>query len=112
MTDLESKTRYVPAEVEPRISERWLQSGLWHPDPVGTAAENYSIAIPPPNVTGSLHMGHALQDSIMDALIRYHRMHGRAVKVDPRDRPRRDRDPEAGRVRAAGRGPLPRAARS
>jgi len=74
MKDLESKKRYVPAEVEPRISERWLQSGLWHPEPAGTASENYSIAIPPPNVTGSLHMGHALQDSIMDALTRYHRM--------------------------------------
>jgi valyl-tRNA synthetase len=80
MTDLESKTRYIPAEVEPRISERWLQSGLWHPDPVGTSAENYSIAIPPPNVTGSLHMGHALQDSIMDALTRYHRMRGQRSK--------------------------------
>ncbi|HEY2655263.1 MAG TPA: valine--tRNA ligase, partial [Solirubrobacteraceae bacterium] len=80
MTDLRSKTRYVPAEVEPRISERWLRSGLWHPDPVGTPAENYSIAIPPPNVTGSLHMGHALQDSIMDALTRYHRMHGQRSK--------------------------------
>ena len=80
MTDLESRKRYVPAEVEPRISERWLQSGLWHPEPAGSAAENYSIAIPPPNVTGSLHMGHALQDSIMDALTRYHRMRGQRSK--------------------------------
>ena len=66
MSDLESKTRYDPSEVEPRIAERWLRSGLFHPTPEGTAAENYSIAIPPPNVTGALHMGHALNNSIQD----------------------------------------------
>jgi len=80
MSDLSDKTRYEPSEVEPRIVERWLASGLFHPQPEGTAAENYSIAIPPPNVTGSLHMGHALQDSIMDALIRHHRMRGQRSK--------------------------------
>jgi len=79
-SDLESNTRYDPSEVEPRIVERWLQAGFAHPEPEGTAAENYSIAIPPPNVTGSLHMGHAIQDAIMDALIRYHRMQGRRSK--------------------------------
>jgi valyl-tRNA synthetase len=80
MSDLADKTRYEPSEVEPRIAEKWLASGLFHPEPKGTAAENYSIAIPPPNVTGSLHMGHALQDSIMDTLIRYHRMRGQRAK--------------------------------
>jgi valyl-tRNA synthetase len=79
-SDLESKTRYDPAEAEPRIVERWLQSGLFHPQPEGTATENYSIAIPPPNVTGSLHMGHAFQDAIMDTLIRLHRMRGQRTK--------------------------------
>jgi valyl-tRNA synthetase len=74
--DLEDKTRFEPAEVEPRITARWLQSGLFHPTPEGEAGENYSIAIPPPNVTGSLHMGHALNGSIQDVLIRYHRMSG------------------------------------
>jgi valyl-tRNA synthetase len=74
MRDDLTATRFEPAEVEPRISERWLSSGLWHPQPEGDASENYSIAIPPPNVTGSLHMGHALNGSIQDALIRYHRM--------------------------------------
>ncbi len=78
--DLESKTRFEPAEVEPRIAARWLQSGLFHPEPEGEAGENYSIAIPPPNVTGSLHMGHALNGSIQDVLIRYHRMAGRRTK--------------------------------
>ncbi|HWE32376.1 MAG TPA: valine--tRNA ligase [Solirubrobacteraceae bacterium] len=80
MSDLESKKRYEPSEIEPRIAKQWLKSGLSHPQPAGTAAENYSIAIPPPNVTGSLHMGHALQDSIMDTLIRYHRMLGQRTK--------------------------------
>ncbi len=72
--ELEHKTRFEPAEIEPRIAARWLESGLFHPEPEGEAAENYSIAIPPPNVTGSLHMGHALNGSIQDVLIRYHRM--------------------------------------
>jgi valyl-tRNA synthetase len=51
-----------------------------HPEPEGTAAENYSIAIPPPNVTGSLHMGHALNGAIQDVLIRSHRMRGQRTK--------------------------------
>src|ERR1700716_322732 len=76
ISDLESKPRYDPSEVEPRIVQKWLESGLFHPEPLGAAAENYTIAMPPPNVTGSLHMGHAFQDSIMDTLIRYHRMRG------------------------------------
>ena len=78
--ELESRTRFEPAEVEPRITERWLASGLFHPEPEGDAQENYSIAIPPPNVTGSLHMGHALNGSVQDVLIRYHRMAGRRTK--------------------------------
>ncbi len=80
MSDLDQKTRYDPAAVEPRIVERWLESGLFHPAPEGSAEENYSIAIPPPNVTGVLHMGHALNNSVQDCLIRYHRMRGRRTK--------------------------------
>ena len=98
MTSLQDRTRFEPSEVEPRIVERWLRvAACFHPEPEGTADENYSIAIPPPNVTGVLHMGHALNGSIQDALIRYHRMRGRRDEVDPRHRPRRHRDPEAGR---------------
>jgi valyl-tRNA synthetase len=78
--ELEDRTRFEPAEVEPRILERWLSSGLFHPEADGEARESYSIAIPPPNVTGSLHMGHALNGSIQDVLIRYHRMLGRPTK--------------------------------
>jgi valyl-tRNA synthetase len=80
MSTLQERTRFEPAEVEPRISEAWLASGLHHPEPGGTPAENYSIAVPPPNVTGVLHMGHALNGSIQDTLIRYHRMKGMRTK--------------------------------
>src|SRR3954471_18188446 len=59
---------------------RWLDSGIFHPEPEGTAAENFSIAVPPPNVTGVLHMGHALNGSIQDTLIRFHRMLGMRAK--------------------------------
>jgi valyl-tRNA synthetase len=79
-TELETRTRYDAAAAEPRIFERWTESGLFHPEPGGTPDENYSIAIPPPNVTGVLHMGHALNGTIQDSLIRYHRMRGRRTK--------------------------------
>ncbi len=80
MSDLESKTRYEPSEVEPRIVERWLESGLFHPEPIGTPEENYSIAIPPPNVTGALHLGHALNTTIQDVLTRHARARGARAK--------------------------------
>jgi valyl-tRNA synthetase len=80
MSGLQEKSRYDPAEVEPRIAGRWLRAGIHHPKAEGSAAENYSIAIPPPNVTGALHMGHALNGSVQDCLIRYHRMGGRRTK--------------------------------
>ena len=80
MSDLENRTRYEPSEAEPRVFERWEASGLFHPEPTGTPEENFSIAIPPPNVTGALHMGHALNGSIQDALIRHARMQGRNAK--------------------------------
>src|ERR671928_406847 len=77
---LEDRTRYDPAETESRVFRRWFESGRFHPEPAGAAAENYSIAIPPPNVTGALHMGHALNGSIQDALIRLARMRGHKTK--------------------------------
>jgi valyl-tRNA synthetase len=81
MTDeLETRTRYDAAEAEPRVFERWERSGLFHPEPEGTAEENYSIAIPPPNVTGALHMGHALNGAVQDTLIRLARMRGRRTR--------------------------------
>ena len=76
MSDVTAKTRYEPSEAEPRIMDRWLASGIFPGLPEGDAAANYSIAIPPPNVTGALHMGHALNGSVQDTLIRCHRMRG------------------------------------
>ena len=67
-------TAYSPHDIEARWYEYWEQNGYF--SPAGSDAEPYCIMIPPPNVTGSLHMGHAFQDMIMDALIRYHRMKG------------------------------------
>ena len=72
MTDTLHKT-YDPSTIETRWYEFWEQNGHFAPSGKGAP---YSIMIPPPNVTGSLHMGHAFQDTIMDALIRYHRMLG------------------------------------
>ena len=79
-SDLEARTRYDPSEVEPRIARVWLDSGLFHPQPEGSPEDNYSVAIPLPNVTGVLHMGHALNNSIQDCLIRFNRMRGRRAK--------------------------------
>ena len=71
---------YDPHQVETRWYERWEREGHFVP---GAGGEPYCIMIPPPNVTGTLHMGHAFQDTIMDALIRYHRMNGRATLWQP-----------------------------
>ncbi|HEY5624714.1 MAG TPA: valine--tRNA ligase [Gammaproteobacteria bacterium] len=64
---------YQPAEIETRHYQRWEDANYFAPSGEGAP---YSIVIPPPNVTGTLHMGHAFQDTIMDALTRYHRMRG------------------------------------
>src|SRR6266545_2579115 len=70
-------TQYTPADVEGRLYERWISSGLFTADPTrNPAAPSFSIVIPPPNVTGSLHMGHALDHSIQDLLVRRCRMQG------------------------------------
>jgi len=71
---------YSPAAIEARWYKRWEESGYFAPHGSG---ESYCIMIPPPNVTGTLHMGHAFQDTIMDALTRYHRMCGRDTLWQP-----------------------------
>ncbi|HEX3173161.1 MAG TPA: valine--tRNA ligase [Solirubrobacterales bacterium] len=75
--ELKEKTRYEAAEVEARVFAGWMEEGYFHPAAEGTAGENFSVAIPPPNVTGALHMGHALNGSMQDALVRMNRMRGR-----------------------------------
>jgi valyl-tRNA synthetase len=77
---LEERTRYEPSDVESRVFERWRKAGIFHPRPEGDASENFSIAVPPPNVTGSLHMGHALNGSIQDLCVRVARMRGTRTK--------------------------------
>src|SRR6202012_2225382 len=74
---LEQNTRYEPGEVEARVFAEWMEGGYFHPEASGTPEENFSVAIPPPNVTGALHMGHALNGSMQDALVRMNRMRGR-----------------------------------
>jgi valyl-tRNA synthetase len=74
---LESTTRYDPSEVEGRVFAEWIEGGYFHPEAEGTPEENFSVAIPPPNVTGALHMGHALNGSMQDALVRMNRMRGK-----------------------------------
>ncbi|PNS09245.1 valine--tRNA ligase [Solilutibacter silvestris] len=64
---------YQPADIETRLYQQWEASGMFAPHGDGAP---YTILLPPPNVTGTLHMGHAFQHSLMDALVRYHRMRG------------------------------------
>jgi len=65
---------FTPANIEQSLYKSWEEQGYFSPTGEG---DSYSIAIPPPNVTGSLHMGHAFQQTIMDTLIRYQRMQGK-----------------------------------
>ena len=70
---------YDPTEVEAKWSAYWEASGVFHADPervLSGEREPFVIPMPPPNVTGRLHMGHALQDTVQDLLIRYHRARG------------------------------------
>jgi len=71
---------YQPEAIEKRIYDRWEKDGCFAPSGDG---EPYCIVIPPPNVTGTLHMGHAFQDTIMDALTRYKRMDGHRALWQP-----------------------------
>lgn len=64
---------YDPKQFETRLYQEWESSGVFQPRGEG---KPYSILLPPPNVTGTLHMGHAFQHTLMDALVRYHRMRG------------------------------------
>ena len=74
MSEKQLNKAYDPAAIEQELYDSWEQQGVFAPTGPGTP---YCIMIPPPNVTGSLHMGHAFQDTVMDTLIRYHRMCGR-----------------------------------
>ncbi|MFM7854156.1 MAG: class I tRNA ligase family protein, partial [Flammeovirgaceae bacterium] len=71
-------TKYNPAEVEGKWYEQWMKQGFFHGEPK-EGQESYSIVIPPPNVTGVLHMGHMLNNTIQDVLIRKARMEGKVA---------------------------------
>ncbi|MFJ7588193.1 valine--tRNA ligase [Streptomyces sp. NPDC097617] len=71
----ELPTTYAPAEVEGKLYERWVERGYFEAD-AKSEKPPYTIVIPPPNVTGSLHLGHAFQHTLMDALTRRKRMQG------------------------------------
>jgi len=76
-TRRELSPRYDAAAIEPGIYELWLESGAFRPDPEPPpGAERFVITQPPPNVTGALHLGHALTATVEDILVRYHRMRG------------------------------------
>jgi len=66
-----NEDKYVHSQVEDKIYSYWEKNNLFKPV---NNKKKFSIVIPPPNVTGSLHMGHALNNSIQDLLVRYHRM--------------------------------------
>jgi valyl-tRNA synthetase len=76
--------RYQPGAVEARIYQAWEDAGAFRAGrPERAAAQPYSIVIPPPNVTGSLHMGHALNNTLQDILCRFERMRGKDVLWQP-----------------------------
>ena len=74
--------RFDPAEAETRLYKAWEDGGCFKPSG-DTSAQAYSIVIPPPNVTGVLHMGHALNNTLQDVLVRFERMRGKNVLWQP-----------------------------
>ncbi|HEX4514240.1 MAG TPA: class I tRNA ligase family protein, partial [Polyangiaceae bacterium] len=74
---------YDPREVESRWYERWEKAGVFEASDEADGRDVYVIPMPPPNVTGSLHMGHAQRCTLEDALIRYHRMLGHCTLWQP-----------------------------
>lgn len=75
MSQYENLTTYNPGEIESKWYEFWEQSGYFHEE-VDSSKPPFSIVLPPPNVTGQLHMGHALDNTLQDILIRFKRMQG------------------------------------
>jgi valyl-tRNA synthetase len=75
MTKRELAPSFVPADIEPRLYSQWLESGCFTAD-ASSSKEPFTIVIPPPNVTGNLHIGHALDQTLQDCLTRMKRMQG------------------------------------
>ncbi|MBW0167448.1 MAG: valine--tRNA ligase [Vulcanococcus sp.] len=81
VTDALPKT-YDPVGTEARWQQAWETSGAFHPDP-SAPGEPFSVVIPPPNVTGSLHMGHAFNTALIDTIVRFQRLQGKNVLCLP-----------------------------
>ena len=92
---------YEPQQVESRIYQMWEDHDCFK-GVEDSKKKPFSIVMPPPNVTGQLHMGHALDCTLQDILTRFKRMQGRPL--GPRHRPRRHRHPDQGGGRAACQG--------
>ncbi len=75
MSDKQIPKQYNPTDVEPRWYTHWEEGGHFRIDDT-SSRQPFTIMMPPPNITGMLHMGHGLQDAVQDTLIRYHRMRG------------------------------------
>ena len=70
----ELETTYDPGAIEERLYQKWLDNKYFHAE-VDETKQPYTIVIPPPNITGKLHMGHALDETLQDILIRFKKMH-------------------------------------
>src|SRR5262245_52426714 len=73
---MELATRYTPQDFEKSVYRQWVESGAFTPGPRREGEKTFTIMIPPPNVTGVLHMGHALNGAIQDIIVRQRRMAG------------------------------------
>ena len=73
---------YDPAATEARWQAAWEEAGAFHPDPAA-GGEPFAVVIPPPNVTGSLHMGHGFETALIDTIVRFQRLQGKNVLCLP-----------------------------
>ena len=85
---IELAKTYDPQATEARWQQAWEESGAFHPDPEAPG-EPFSLVTPPPNVTGSLHMGHAFNTALIDTIVRFQRMQGKRA-LSAWHRPRLD----------------------
>lgn len=85
-------SQYDPHNTENKWQQTWFERSVFRADPQ-KKGDPFCIVIPPPNVTGKLHMGHAFNTSLIDTVVRYHRMKGEKCSLSPRHRPCQHRCP-------------------
>ena len=93
---------YNPKEIEAKLYEKWCEEKYFHAE-VDRSKKPFTTVMPPPNITGKLHMGHALDNTLQDILIRYKRMQGYNA-LDPGNRPRCNFNRSKGYKPVKGRG--------